>query len=140
MIRRIVPPLAGIVTGIVLIYAGEAFIHSSFPPPQDLDIHNKAQVLEYMNKLPSTVFVMMILCYGISSFLAGIAATAAARQYYKEDVPGTPIRPAIITAVVLTLAGLINAIILPHPTWFVVANAIIYLPAAFVGYTLVRKR
>jgi hypothetical protein len=48
-------------------------------------------------------------------------------------------QPAIIVGIVLLLSGLFNLLYLPHPLWFVVLNLILYVPAAYLGYLLVKK-
>jgi uncharacterized membrane-anchored protein YitT (DUF2179 family) len=68
----------------------------------------------------------------LSAFLAGFFATLISKR--------TQIIPAVVVGVVLTLSAIFNVIVLPHPLWFSVANLMVYVPFAYFGYLVIRKK
>lgn len=149
VLKRLRPVVAGLVVGVAITAAGEYFSQSVYPLPAGVDIHDKAQMVAAMETMPPDAFYLLLAIYAIGALAAGIVATIMSRRTYLPFKSQTAIdaalrtpasaRPAIICGVVLTIAGLANSISLPHPMWFVVANAIIYIPAAYIGFMINSK-
>jgi len=46
----------------------------------------------------------------------------------------------MIVGALLMLAGIMNMIMIPHPTWLWVLGITVYLPAAYLGARLIKGR
>lgn len=125
-------------TGIALIFTGESVLGPADLESKNVDLNDKEQLAAYIDKLPASAYALLLLNYAVAAFIAGLVATSITRRYNRKVA--TPARPAIVCGVLLTVAGISNALALPHPLWFVICNVFIYLPMAFAGYTLVRKK
>lgn len=48
---------------------------------------------------------------------------------------------ALITGAVLMVGGIMNIIMIPyHPQWFIIADVFMYLPFAWIGYMVAKKK
>lgn len=130
--RYVLPVVVGAMAGMMLISAGEQGVHTMYPFDAGLDLHDRDSVARAMAAMPLAAFVMLLVNYVICSFGAGLAATMVAGR--------TTARPAVVVGIVLTLAGLYNVLNLPHPLWFIICSIPAYLPAAYIGYAVVKKK
>ncbi len=131
--KYILPVVAGAMSGMVLITFGvELVIHKMYPDPSGADVHAAGFLAKYVLGLPTGAFVAMLVNYGICSFAAGIISTVIAKRERKI--------PAIVSGVLLTLAGLYYVIKMPYPMWFAVVSLLVYLPFTLLGYTVARKK
>lgn len=129
--KYILPVIAGAIGGMIFISCGEWGMHMLYPMPPGSDSSRAASLDTYMMGLPTQAFVILIVNYIICSFLAGAIATIVARRISSM--------PAVAVGIVLTLAGLINAIHMPQPLWVSIAGVLVYLPSAYLGYVIIRK-
>ena len=129
--KYILPVIAGAIGGMILISCGEWCMHLLYPMSPGSDPLRAASLADYMMNLPTQAFVILIVNYIICSFLAGAIATIVARRISST--------PAIVVGIVLTLAGLFNAIHMPQPLWVSIAGVLVYLPFTYLGYIVVRK-
>ncbi len=121
MLRKIAATLLGVLAGILAISLVQALGHRFDPPPEnpeDLEV-----MRAFIAGLPLRAFLFVLASYVIGSFFAGWTAGKV----------GKTMRPAWIAGGVLMLAGILNVVILPHPTWFMVASLSCYLPCAWFG-------
>lgn len=119
--RAVVAVVAGLATAIVLIAVIEAIGHTFYPMPADLDPFSphpaiRAEVREFMVNLPVGAFLFVLGAWLAGTFVGGwVAAYIAAAR------PGVF---ANIIGVVILVLCLVNLVMLPHPTWFIVATVI----------------
>lgn len=114
--KYILPVVVGAMSGMMLITISQTKI-----------------VVAYGNEvMPDTAYWVLVGVYAVCSFCAGLIATAIAQR-------DTAI-PAVVVGTVLTLAGIYNMLHLTHPGWFVAGNIVAYLPFAYLGYLLIRKK
>ena len=130
--KYVLPVVVGAMSGMILITLGEMGVHHLYPLPAGIDLYDADSVARYMKTLPASAYVFLLINYAICSFFAGLIATLVAKR--------TTIRPAIVVGIVLTLAGVYNAVNLPHPVWFTILNLVLYMPMAYIGYFLVREK
>ena len=130
--RYVLPVVVGAMSGMILITLGEMGIHHLYPLPLGTDSYDVDSLAKGLKDMPKNFFYLLLLNYIASSFLAGLISSLVA----KRDTA----RPAIVVGIVLTLAGLYNVIYLPHPLWFSIVNLLVYIPLAYLGYMLVRKK
>ena len=130
--KYVLPVVVGAMSGMILITVGEIGLHMLYPLPAGTDLYDVDSVAKYIGHLPATAFVFELLIYIVSSFLAGLLSSLLSKR---ESA-----RPPVVVGIVLTLAGLYNVINLPQPLWFSVLNLIVYLPFAYLGFLVVRKK
>jgi hypothetical protein len=135
-------PLVRLVLGVILGFVGGSAAMMAchyatmplYPPPDGLDVMDPGQreaVQEWMKTLPDGAFVVAALCHWLGTAVgAAIAMFVAGRH---------SIRPALVIGVLFTVAGIMNVMQVPHPTWFPFVDAPGYLIVAWlVGKALVR--
>lgn len=123
--KRILPVIAGLVTGWVVIFILEAVNHIFYPPPANLDITDKQAMSAFMQSLPTLAFVLLLLSWMVGTFTAGLAGGLVNKSAWKNT--------AIIIGVILALGSIINMTMIPHPTWLVVVASVAYVPTAYAG-------
>ena len=129
--KYVLPVVVGAMAGMILISFGEMGIHYIYPLPAGLSFRDKAALATVMMQLPVTVFVLLLVNYAFSSFIAGCICSLIAGR-------NTPI-PAIVVGIALTMAGLFNLFTIPQPIWFCILSLIIYLPFTCLGYLIARS-
>lgn len=126
IVRNVLASLAGLLAGGVGITLVEMIGMTIYPPPPDLE------PAELMRQIPLGALLMIELAYALGGLVAGVTAT-------KLGVAKPP-RLAVIVAVVLTLGGVTNLVMLPHPLWFAVLSTLTFVPMAMLGARLVAPR
>lgn len=127
--KRILPVIAGLLAGWVVIFGLEAINHIFYPPPADLDFTDKAALTEFMQTLPTMAFVLLLISWMIGTFIAGMVGAVLNKEAWKNS--------AIIIGVILALGSIINMTLIPHPTWLIIVASIAYVPSAYAGARLI---
>ncbi len=149
MKKRILSIVAGLVTGFLIISAGEQFSGSLFPLPDGVDVNNQAQMILALTKMPLQAYLFLLSIYGLASMAVGVVTTLIAESGSRkiknptlstEGIANKSWRPAVICGLVFTLGGVINATSLSHPMWFLLGNVLVYVPMAYTGYLMARKK
>ena len=84
-----------------------------------------------MQDIPAGALWFVLLAWALGSFAGGWLATLLAKHRSRMH--------ALIVGGVLLLAGVVNMLMLPHPTWFRIVGVLLFLPAACLGASLVRR-
>lgn len=131
--KYILPVVAGVMLGMMLQAFGEKGIHAIYPPPAGITLEDEGALRAYIAQLPFGAFALLIANYLVSSFIAGVISThIAGRQ---------TIAPAMIAGVLITIASIANAFMIPgQPLWFSVVSILTHLPCTLAGYALVRQK
>ncbi|PQJ10043.1 hypothetical protein CJD36_015200 [Flavipsychrobacter stenotrophus] len=149
MKKRILSIVTGLITGFLIISAGESFSGTLYPLPEGTDVNNKAQMILALAKMPMQAYLLLLSIYALAAMAVGIVTTLIAESgstkiknptLTTEAISNKTWRPAVICGLVFTLGGVINATSLSHPTWFVIANAFAYVPTAYAGYLMAKKK
>lgn len=130
--KYVLPVVVGAMGAMMVMALGEYFIGKQYPLPINVDITNKTLLEAAIRDMPTNAFVLLLINYTVSSFIGGLAAALISGR--------TVLRPSIIVGVVLTLAGMYNVLTLRHPLWFTIVNLFIYIPFAYFGFLVVRKK
>jgi len=128
-LRSIVATAAGIVTGVVVISAVEAVANSMYPLPAGIDPKNLEALKAAILTMPNGAFLMIMLGHMLGALSAGIVSMLIAKDTF---------RPTLVCGGMFMAFGLINLVVLPHPT-FMWAEVLGYVPLAYLGARLVRK-
>ena len=124
--------ISGCITGVVLISAGEMCMYKLFPFPVGIDSRDAVAMGKAIASMPSGAFIFLLAIYIVASFCGGIVSTLITGRQKA--------RPAFIAGIILTLAGVYNTWHLPHPLWFTLTDALVYIPAAYLGFTVSKKK
>lgn len=124
MARNIIGLIVGLVVGFVLVALFEAGGHWLIPPPADLDMNDYAAVKEYIKTASEGVMLLLLAAWFIGAF----GAVASTALIAKAKV----LCGLAIAALFLAFAGF-NLVMIPHPTWVMVATPFVYATAASLG-------
>ena len=140
MIRNVAGGIAGLLAAGIVIMAVLILGMSLFPLPPELEAEMKAamdakppdftQMNVVAQKVPFVNVFMVLLSYVIGSIAGGFAATAIATRASRPW-------PALVVGGLLTVAGTMNLMGIPHPLWFAIASTLCYVPCALLGCALV---
>ena len=130
--KRILPVLAGLVTGWLVIFLLESVNHIFYPPPADIDHTDKEVLTAFMETLPTMAFIMLLLSWMIGTFIAGIVGARLNQAAWKNS--------SIIIGVILALGSIINMTMIPHPTWLIIIASVGYVPTAYAGARLITRK
>ena len=53
--------------------------------------------------------------------------------------PHLKLKMNLFTGIILIIVGIIDLIMFPYPTWFILASTLLIIPMVFVGDTFIRK-
>ncbi len=130
--KNILAAVVGCITGVVVISICEMLLGFLFPFPAHIDAYNKEVIAKAMFLMPPVALALLLLVYAIASFSGGLVATLISGK--------TKATPALSVGIVLTIAGVNNTIVLPHPVWFNIINVGMYLPFAYLGYRVLKQK
>jgi len=124
----------GAMTGLILIVLLYKGIHSDalYPLPAGTDQYNADSLSKGVSALPTNAFILALLAYVVSSFIAGIVTTIIAKREKRN--------PSIVVGVILTIMGVYYIVNLHQHAWFSVASMFAYLPFTYLGYLVSRKK
>lgn len=126
--RNVLGIVAGLVAGIVLIYALEMIGHVVFPVLGDFDTSNPEEIARLVSELPLGSLLSVVAAWFVGTLGAAFVATKVGQE--------TTMLSATVIGGVLALLGVVNFFMLPHPLWMVVAGLIAFAAGAYLGGTL----
>lgn len=132
MLNRLTPVLAGCAAGIAVIFLMEFVSHAIYPLPEGLDPNNPEHLKLIMTNAPIGALVLVL----VAGFLGGFAGGIVASIFDKSNKT----KRAIAVGIVLTILGIINLFMIPHPIWFMLINVVVYIAGAFLGSLLIKPK
>lgn len=132
ILKLIAAVFVGFMVGVIVIFIVETMGHSVYPPPENIDLTNKDALAEIIRQAPMGALLFVILAYSLGSFIGGAVTHLISRLPKQRD--------ALITGLILLIFGAYNLTSIPHPTWMVVLGILCFLPSAYFGGWLVRRR
>jgi hypothetical protein len=130
--QYVLPVIVGAMSGMILITLGQKGIYIIYPAPANTDFYDSDSLAQYIKLLPLNAFILFLINYAICSFLAGIISTLVAKR--------ESIRPPLVVGFVLTLSGLYYIFTMPQPGWYSLATMFAFMPFAYLGYLVARKK
>jgi hypothetical protein len=130
MIRKTLAVIVGIVAGSAFNLAMVTVSHAVFPLPEDIDPNDfeafKAHVEAH--GMPTGALILVLAAHAGGSLVSGfVCGLIALRTWYAA---------AIGLGLLWTCGGIAMLMMLPAPTWFGVADVVLYVPAALLGVRL----
>ena len=132
MAKRILSVVIGLAIGVGVIFLTEMINSMNIVMPKDLDMNNRDAMRAWMETLPLSAYLVVLGGYVLASVIGSLVATLIAGR--------TGARQGMIVGLLLTLANVANLMMLPQPFWFAVVSCVIYLPFAYIGFLLARKK
>ena len=132
MFKNVWAIVLGVIAAMVVLMISEPLISTIYQLPANINWKDESAVAKMIAEMPVKAFLYLLAVHCIAAFTGGLVATIVAKR--------VNIRPAIITSGLLIIAAIVNFIRIPHPMWFVVVNISVYIPFAYLGFLVVRKK
>jgi MFS family permease len=130
ILRIVSAVVAGIVSGGLTVAVVEVINSLVFPPPTELDLTDHAALMKWMQTLPVTAFVVVVIGW----MLGGFVATYVGRRV----APDRMVQSGIIPLVVFLAATVMNLFTISHPWWMWPVGLVLVLLGG--GFGLVASR
>lgn len=127
-LKNIIVVIGAMIVGGVLIYGIESINDLIFPPPADLNTGDMEALKAYMQQAPAGSLAIILLAHACGAFISGWIISRFAASSIRMLV--------LITGMIWMITGVINLVVIPHPLWFSVADACVYLPMTIIGARL----
>ena len=131
-LRNLISIITGLFCGALAIFFVASSGRNFFSEYQDVpNITEPEAFASFLETLPVGAFILLLFAHCTGTLLSAFVATTLSGQ--------TRPTPAIAIGVLMLAGGVRNLILIPHPVWYQISEAIIYLPAVFLGYILSLK-
>ena len=130
MIRRILAVVLGIVAGSLFNLAMVNISHAVYPLPEAVDPNDFDSFRAYVeaNGLPTGAMILVLVAHAGGSFVSGfICGLVARRTWYLA---------AALLGLLWMCGGIAMLMMIPAPTWFAIADILLYVPGALLGVKL----
>jgi len=94
-------------------------------------VTDREEIKKIMDSAPTGALVVVLIGWVLGSIAGGAVTTRICRCQTN--------RHALILGCMLTLAGIVNNLMLPPPFWFWIATLVVFLPSTSLGARLVRQ-
>lgn len=132
IIKGFLAVIIGIIAGS-LINAGLIFLFNAiFGSPEGMDLLDAESVKAHAEKLTTANYVSTLLAHQLGTLLGAFVAVKIA--------PGRKWAFAAAIGLWFFLCGIYAASLIPAPTWYKIADFVLYIPFALAGGSLGRKR
>ena len=122
--------VAGFLAASAVMMACEFANSQVFPFPPGLDTNNVDQVRQFAASMPLEALILVAVGWAAGSTLGGFAATRIASNASAV--------PALITGILLTALGGLNAWMIQNPLWFHLGALPLFMLCATTGDYLAR--
>lgn len=124
MIKNVLYVLSGVIIGGAVIYLVESIGHKIYPLPENFDWTDTKAIENHIATLPIGAFVIVLLAYILGSFAGGFMTAL----YKNSGLPNV-----MAVGILLLFLGMLNLLMIQHPTWFLAVSLLVYVPSAYLG-------
>jgi hypothetical protein len=103
-----------------------------YPPPEGTNLSDPATMNAYIQSLPLPAFLIVLVAHAGGALVGGLVAALIARR-------SALVLGAIVGGFFL-LGGIVAAMSISAPRWFLVVDLISYLPCGMIGASLAPRR
>jgi len=128
--RNIGAGLVGVVIAMLSVWLIQTIGHAVYPPPADIDLNDIEAMKEYVAGLPGGALLFVIASYFIGTLVGTCAACTIGTML--------PRIYALLIGCLMLVATTMNVMMIPHPTWFIVAAVVAIVAGAWLG-TMCRR-
>ncbi len=130
--KLVLAVFVGVFVGSLVVWATQMIENYMYPAPPNFNVEDKEALAQLIANAPIGAKLMIIFGYIAGSFVGGLLTQLIAQS--------RNLIPSICAGVVLLIAGIITLINIPHPTWMVVVNLLVFIPFAYLGGFWQRKK
>lgn len=118
MLRILLAIVAGIIVGSICVWAVETLNHLVHPYPAGMKANDMEAFKDYIENLPFSGKLIVILGYALGAFVAGFIATKVSRNGKHTA--------AIICGIIFLSFTVYNMTVLPTPVWFWILGILVW--------------
>ncbi|MBK8052039.1 MAG: hypothetical protein IPK35_01840 [Saprospiraceae bacterium] len=130
-VKNIIVFIGALVAGGVVVFGLESLSHQIFPPPSDINPNNLESLKSIMKNAPAGSLALVILAHAAGAMVSGWIIGRFASSSHRLLAMGI--------GLLWTITGVANLVMIPHPVWFSIADACVYLPMTLLGLKLATK-
>lgn len=125
-IKNVLAVLAGLIIGSIVNGGIISISGSIIPPPEGADLSSVEGMNAALHLLQPKHFLMPFLAHAIGTLVGAFVCAKMAASHQMKFALGI--------GVIFLIGGILAAIVIPAPTWFIVADlALAYIPMAWLG-------
>lgn len=109
--RLVIGIIVGILAAFATVMLIEVIGHLLFPFPSDIDLTDPEQARGAMERIPFGAKLMVVFAWLDGAIVGGLIARIISRRRFT----------AWVVAGVVTVAGIANIFMIPHPVWMQIA-------------------
>ena len=128
IVRKGIAVALGLLAGFVGVMFVEVVSARVYPMPEGLEITDREGMVEFVRNLPAGAMWFLIAAHFVGALLAGFSCEFFLRERW--------VFGAMLLAMLFTIAGIANLLMIPHPQWFAIVDTLTYVPGACIGYLL----
>lgn len=125
MVRRVLSVFAGLLAGYLVVALIEGISNGLYPPPSGVDMSDIDALRAHIATLPPQAFMIVWIAHVVGALVAGFVCVAISSEMWRTG--------PLILGILLLGAGVTNLVLIPHPVWFSIADALAYVPSALAG-------
>jgi hypothetical protein len=129
--RRVLAVIVGCMVAVLVLFVGEMLSSVLYPHPSNIDMNNAEELKKMMESAPPISLVLVLLSAFLGAFIGGIIATVLMKT---SDKIAT-----LLVGAVLTILGILNLVMVPHPIWFIIPALLVYFVGAWAGMMIYTK-
>lgn len=130
-VKNIIVFISALIAGGLVVWGLEKLSHQVYPPPSDFDSSNLESLKKVVQNAPAGSLALVLLAHAFGAMVSGWIIGKFAASSHRLL--------ALALGLLLTVAGVANLIMIPHPVWFSISDACIYLPMTLLGLKLSSK-
>jgi uncharacterized membrane protein HdeD (DUF308 family) len=131
VVKNILVGILAICAGMVTMMAGHYLSNLILPPPAGMDMSDPISFKAHASQLTAGHYALALLSHGLAAFVSGWVVAKFAANQHKRMVH--------VMGIAWTIMGILNLNMIPHPTWFAIADVCMYIPLAILGGKLARN-
>jgi uncharacterized membrane protein YeaQ/YmgE (transglycosylase-associated protein family) len=130
-VKNILVFIVALVAGGAVVYGFETMSHQLFPPPADINSNDLESLKNIMKNAPAGSLALVILAHAVGAMVSGWIIGRFAASSHRML--------ALTMGLLWTITGVANLVMIPHPVWFSISDACVYLPMTLLGLKLSEK-
>jgi hypothetical protein len=123
--------VAGLFAAFGVTAAIELISTAAFPPDSPLDWNDRSAIRKHIESLPPIAIIIVLIAHLVGAFAASLVCTLISST--------VRFLPTILYGSLLTIFGIINLVMIPHPIWFTFIDPVTYVSGALFGEWLARS-
>jgi len=125
MLRTVFAFLLGVVAMVATVAGLQTLGHWIWPPPSGIDMADKAQMAGFVDAMPLTAKVWILITYATAVEIGAIVSVLVDRPRWRGL--------SIALGVLMTVLCAVNFWLIPHPVWMVVVGLLLPVPVALAA-------